>query len=68
MHVLVNYNQIVNKTNDISSSLLDHVHLHHEFLSEFSVENNVIVAYFSNHDVVQFRLVKFSCSEAQLHR
>ena len=58
MHVLVNYNQIVNKTNDISSSLLDHVHLHHEFLSEFSVESNVI-AYFSDHDVVQFRLVKF---------
>lgn len=58
LHVWANYSQIVKKPTPISDSVLDHVYLHHDFLSEFSVEN-VIDVYFSDPDAGHFRFKKY---------
>ena len=56
-NVLTNYTLLVNKGTHISGSLLDHVYVKNEILQKFSVDKTEIVSiYFSDHDVVKFRL------------
>ena len=55
--VLFNYTLLVNEATHISGSLLDHVYVNNETLQKFSVDKTKIVSiYFSDHDVVKFRL------------
>ena len=56
-NVLSNYTLLVNKGTHISGSLLDHVYVKNEILQKFSVDKTETVSiYFSDHDVVKFRL------------
>ena len=56
-NVLSNYTLLVNKGTHISGSLLDHVYFKNEILQKFSVDKTETVSiYFSDHDVVKFRL------------
>ena len=54
LHVLSNYIQIVSNSTHLSGSLLDHVYIFKEFLSETDVNGSIIDAYFNNHGDVKF--------------
>ena len=56
-NVLSNYTSLVNEATHIRGSLLDHEYVNNETLQKFSVDKTKIVSiYFSDHDVVKFRL------------
>ena len=56
-NVLSNYTLLVNEATHVSGSLLDHAYVNNETLQKFSVDKTKIVSiYFSDHDVVKFRL------------
>ena len=56
-NILSNYTLLVNEATHISGSLLDHAYVNNETLQTFSVDKTKIVGiYFSDHDVVKFRL------------
>ena len=54
LHVFSNYVQIVSNSTRLSGTLLDHVYLSKEFLSETDVTESIIDVYFSDHDAVKF--------------
>ena len=54
LHVLSNYAQVVSNSTHLSESLLDHVYISKEFLSETDVNGSIIDIYFSDHDAAKF--------------
>ena len=54
LHVLSNYVQIVSNSTHLYGSLLDHVYILKEFLSETDVTGSKIDVHFSDHDAVKF--------------
>ena len=54
LHVLSNYFLIVSNSTHLYGSLLDHVYILKEFLSETDVTGSKIDVYFSDHDAVKF--------------
>ena len=53
-HILSRFDQLVNTSTHISSSLLDHVYIRQEFPKQ--VTSDVISIYFSDHDAIKFKL------------
>ena len=47
--------QIVNESNHISRSLLDHVHIHNELLIQVNTENKTADMCFSDQDALLFQ-------------
>ena len=57
LDVLSYYVQIASSSTHLSGSLLDHVYMLKEFLSETDVNESIIDVYFSDHDAVKFILL-----------
>ena len=53
LHILSNYVQIVSNSTHLSGSLLDHVYVLKEFLSETDVTVSIIYVYFNDNDAVK---------------
>ena len=54
LQILSNYVQIASNSTHLCGSLLDHVYILKEFLSETDVTGFIIDVYFSDHDAVKF--------------
>lgn len=55
--VMLNYVQLVTQPTHLSGSLLDHVYVHKNLLSQFEVNTTVLPTYFSDHDAVKLQII-----------